>query len=93
MTGVELINEERDKQINKYGYDAKHDLEYKDNQLMYAALSYLSCAIDGRDIGVYFVNWPFDVKFFKNEGKIDCLKKAGAFIAAELDRLQEEESL
>ena len=89
MSGVELIKKEREKQITKYGYDAKHDLGYKDNQLVYAALSYLACSIDGKD-GQYFTNWPFDVKYFKNEGKMDCLKKAGAFIAAELDRMQEE---
>ena len=100
MTGVELIKEERKKQISKYGYDAKHDLGYKDKQLVYAAIAYLFCAIEEKAGDVIIEEtskmpnfFPFDAKFFKDEGKIENLKKAGAFIAAELDRLQEEESL
>ena len=31
--------------------------------------------------------WPFEMKYFNDEGYVESLKKAGAFIAAELDRL------
>ena len=31
--------------------------------------------------------WPFEKQHFNNEGYVENLKKAGAFIAAELDRL------
>lgn len=88
-TGLEQITEERVKQITKYGYTAFHDAGYKEKELLLAALAYLKQSIFGSTVDVSSV-WPFDMKYFHDEGYVESLKKAGAFIAAELDRLNVE---
>lgn len=85
-TGIEQITEERVKQITKHGYTAYHDVVYQNKELVDAAIAYLFTAL-GYDIFPENVRWPFSPKYFKNEGYVESLKKAGAFIAAELDRL------
>ena len=87
-TGLEQITEERVKQIAKYGYTAFHDSGYQNQELLFGALTYLMCAISGKDTGLQY--WPFEQQYFHYEGCIESLKKAGAFIAAELDRLNVE---
>ncbi len=86
MKGIDLIREEREKQIVKHGYDRKHDLSRRNKELLFGALSYLKAAIYGTAIGRK--DWPFEGIYWHPEGYIDCLKKAGAFIAAELDRIE-----
>lgn len=83
-SGLEQISEERVKQIAKHGYTAYHDAGYKNGELLKAALAYLKAAmISAREP----VEWPFEMKYFHDDGYVENLKKAGAFIAAELDRL------
>jgi len=84
-TGIEQITEERVKQISKYGYTPYHDTGYNNKHLLLAALSYLKTAIGGEE--AQMLNWPWEPKYFKDEGYVENLKKAGALIAAELDRL------
>lgn len=83
-TGIELIAEEREKQIFKHGYTPQHDCGYHNNELLEAALTYLKAAMGCESTS----DWPFDLKYFHNDGDVENLKKVGAFIAAELDRLQ-----
>lgn len=85
-TGCQLIAEERDKQVIQHGYTISNDKSHRNKELLYGALAYLNAAIYGTSVGKE--NWPFENKYWHPEGYIDCLKKAGAFIAAELDRLQ-----
>lgn len=86
MNGVEHIQKEREKQITKHGYTPEHDSGYKSNQLLFGALAYLNAAIYGRGVGEE--DWPFDMKYFKGGTNfVEDLSKAGAFIAAEIDRL------
>ena len=87
-SGIELIIEERVKQIAKYHYHGMHDVLYTNKELLFAALAYLNEALYGGNVGIE--DWPWDIKYFKNEGYIESLKKAGALIAAELDRIQLE---
>ena len=84
-TGLEQITEERVKQIGKYGYTSFHDAGYKNKELLFGALAYLNAAIYGEAVGKE--DWPFEQIYWHYEGYVECLKKAGAFIAAELDRL------
>ena len=86
-TGIELISEERIKQIEKHGYTPEHDSFYTD-ELYRAAMAYLASAHHRtRESGLVF--WPFNEKFFHGGTNfVEDLTKAGAFIAAELDRLQ-----
>lgn len=89
-TGLEQISEERIKQISKYGYTLYHDSGYKNKELLYGALAYLKTAIGSEETLIEswpMEDWPFDIKYFHDEGYVENLKKAGAFIAAELDRL------
>lgn len=82
-TGIEQIAEEQLKQIGKYDNISTN---LKDKKLLFGALSYLNAAIYGESVGNE--DWPFSQTNWHYEGYAESLKKAGAFIAAELDRLQ-----
>ena len=86
-SGVELIAKERIEQIVKHGWSLYDDTSYSDEQLLKAALF----CIDQKRF-----EWPFgwiskfrDKIIWKN--RIQQLTVAGALIAAEIDRLQNEE--
>lgn len=99
-TGIELIAEERQRQIEAEGYSAEHDAQYEDGELADAAAVYalsddMMDTLDnewGHDM--YLHLWPFGLEYLKKKtyGSIyersKDLMKAGALIAAELDRLQ-----
>ena len=82
-TGIEQIAEEQLKQISKYG---NINTNLNNKKLLFSALSYLNAAIYGESVGNE--DWPFEQIYWHYEGYAESLKKAGAFIAAELDRLQ-----
>lgn len=90
MNGAELIAAERARQINDEGWTPGHDAQWKGQQLGYAARCYL-------DRGVNLIPhlhdpspfWPWDAAWWKpSEEPIRNLVKAGALIAAEIDRMQ-----
>lgn len=104
-TGIELIAAERQRQIEVEGYSAQHDSQHKATELIYAALAYTEAARVGvansesnldyspelvmmykADMGR---NYPFGWDF-KPSTDIRDLTKAGALIAAAIDRLQME---
>lgn len=105
-TGAERIADERNRQIEKEGWSSKHDDQYGRGVLTNAAICYTTMAgssDEERDrvneqakSGVVPPGWPWDVSFWKpsagnsNNHKIRELEKAGALIAAEIDRLQRE---
>lgn len=82
-TGIEQITEELIEQINNINL---HYEDCKNKELLFGALSYLNAAIYGESVGNE--DWPFSQINWHYEGYVESLKKAGAFIAAELDRLQ-----
>lgn len=88
--GVELINEERARQLGM-GFDEENDAYYTHSELSLAARAYLSAAIDqqhGDDVVAPPVYWPWDNKYWKPETTVKGnLAKAGALIAAEIDRI------
>lgn len=94
-TGIELIAEERDRQINVEKWTIEGDALHKNGELADAAAYYAMTEetisfIDnewGNDMHLHI--WPFDLKWLKrsHENRIRDLQKAGALIAAELDRL------
>jgi hypothetical protein len=89
--GALLIAEERQRQIDHEGYDAPHDDEHDDGELLEAARCYLAPWPDSEP-GDPPEEWPWRVHHW-NPGpdrKRD-LVKAGALIAAELDRLHRAE--
>lgn len=103
-TGVELISEERQRQINVEGYTEQHDSNHKTSEFVYAAIAYVESAkvgVNCSEIGntdeheimrrkkemrrYYPFGWSF-----KPSTDIRDLVKAGALIAAAIDRLQME---
>lgn len=92
-----LISEERNRQVETEGYNWAHDDSHKNGELAMAAGAY-AIAEDAR--GEYrdqlFIPgwWPWSMESWKPatygniEERIKELSKAGALIAAEIDRLQ-----
>lgn len=95
-TGIELIAEERQRQIEVEGWTPEHDAEHDFGELAGAAACYaLSTVFEKDGIGIKRVIgdfWPssWDTSWWKPKDKITDLKRAGALIAAEIDRLQFE---
>ena len=82
MKGIELITAERERQISEEGWTAEHDQEHDDGELAKAAACYLLPEIKGEW-------WPWSWKWWKPtpEDRQCELVKAGALVAAELDRV------
>lgn len=97
MSGVDLIYFERKRQIEVEGFTPKNDAKYTDDELAIAGAIY-AFPRDKRVQTVWLKEswtdliklfWPWDMKFWKPtpEDRIKELAKAGALIAAEIDRL------
>lgn len=95
--GALLIMRERRRQVFEEGWDAAHDDQHVNGELAAAAVSYvlqmykaapwaLGLEADGEDC------WPFEWAWFKPKTAIRDLVRAGAFIAAEIDRIQRVEA-
>lgn len=98
-TGIELIAIERQRQIKEEGFSLRRDENYMNEELSMAASCY---ALPG-ELRVYMNDvpdqWPWDADHWKpanvefrheesyKEERIRELQKAGALIAAEIDRL------
>lgn len=84
-TGIELIAEERKRQIEVEGWTSEHDAIHQDEELCYAA----KCYIEAPHIIGVPPSWPWDLNWFKPnpDDRVRELVKAAALIAAEIDRL------
>lgn len=89
-TGSELIAEERERQIAKEGWTPAHDDTHADGEMGMAALSYILAAdYRGQNPEEPLTYWPWDRSYFKPVADpVRNLVKAGALIAAEIDRRQ-----
>ena len=97
MSGAELISAERKRQIEVEGWTPEHDDQHRECELLDAALCYAGMAgsqIMDADRGVEAFDglleaWPWEDAWWKpSTDPIRNLEKAGALIAAEIDRLQ-----
>jgi hypothetical protein len=92
-TGAELIAAERLRQIVEEKWSARHDAEHRRGELSKAAVHYANVASTQAAFGItgnFLVpgNWPWDAKWWKpSKDPVRNLVKAGALIAAEIDRL------
>lgn len=94
-TGTGLIARERIRQMTEEGYTDEHDDEYIGGEMALAASSYLDTAhtaILRDDASQYHrlppFPWPWNTDWYKpSDDPIRNLEKAGALIAAEIDRL------
>lgn len=93
--GVSLIAAERRRQIDAEGWTPEHDDQHEDGEMARAAACY-ALPDERRQYGLggYFDPmpklWPWDRQWWKprNSDRVRELVKAGALIAAEIDRLQ-----
>lgn len=77
--GLSMIGKERIRQIEQKGYSYEHDMEHLPKNFVYAAQAYLT-----RDEEL----WPWELKYFKpSKNMVRNLEKAGALIAAAIDRI------
>jgi hypothetical protein len=97
MTGVELIAAERERQQSVEGWSPEHDDQHRHAELLRAAICYaeitkgLEYGHRLEDIREFVVEpkWPWIGYWLKpSEDRVRNLVKAGALIAAEIDRLQ-----
>lgn len=82
VSGAELIAAERARQITEEGYTAAHDADHEDRSLTCAAVWYAADTI-GLELDCWPPRWRRKRSTIRRQ-----LVKAGALIAAELDRLQ-----
>lgn len=100
--GIDLIAEERQRQIDVEGYNEQHDSQHNASELIYAAIAYVESAkvgVNCAEMGITDENYiligksdmgrhyPFGWSF-KPSTDVRDLVKAGALIAAAIDRLQ-----
>lgn len=96
-SGIERIAKERRRQIDVEDWTSGHDDEHDGAEMAVAAICY---ALEGcrtrfsrrRIDGMSDKLWPWDPCWWKpTDDPIRNLEKAGALIAAEIDRLLREE--
>jgi hypothetical protein len=91
-TGVEKISLERLEQKLLHNYPVERDVTNNQNgELTAAAITYLMQYLAQK--GDYKFNasayWPWEMEYYKpSDDQIKNLAKAGAFIAAEIDRIK-----
>lgn len=87
LYGLEVIAAERWRQIHHKKFDSKHDEKYENAELIKTALVYLMRAVGFEDARLKDIRAVCDVTNELNTTE-DMLVKAGALIAAELDRIK-----
>lgn len=92
-SGCSLIAKERALQISVEGWTSQHDDLHKRGEMADAASCYAKIAAMNSYIAPVPldkpINWPWDEEWWKpSSDPIRNLEKAGALIAAEIDRLQ-----
>lgn len=90
-TGIDLIAKERKRQIKEEGWTEAHDDQHKNDEIARAASLY-AMPEGRRDYDGVFrspIGWPWEDSRWKPtpDDRIRELVKAGALIAAEIDRL------
>jgi len=102
-TGVELIAAERERQVSQEGWTEEHDDDHGDGQMANAAACYAMTQKIPSVVGIIPGTtrspeqrvrmpklWPWEAECWKPcpTDRVRELVKAGALIAAEIDRLQ-----
>lgn len=90
-TGIELITTERDRQVAEEGWTPEHDEQHSEDDLAVAGAMYALPSKFRRLLpNVIDLLWPWAKEWWKPtpNDRVRELVKAGALIAAEIDRLQ-----
>jgi hypothetical protein len=97
MTGIDLIVKEREEQLGKHGYTLENDKKYNMHEMLVLIEFLLKDPNDAEadELKVWLTTGHSGIKFTeafiaKLEGKsrVEKYAIAGAFVAAEIDRLQ-----
>lgn len=96
MNGAELIAAERQRQIDQEGWTPEHDSQHRGHALALAGVCYAlpvryrSTLVWGEELLDKL--WPWQHRWWKPtpDDRVRELVKAGALIAAEIDRIQGE---
>ncbi len=92
MSGVELIAAERKRQIEVEGWTADHDDQHFYFEMANASICYINHAANPCEGEGCKRGWPWHWRWWKPGTAIRDLVKAGALIAAEIDRLERLEN-
>jgi hypothetical protein len=92
--GIAAIAAERQRQIDVEGWTPEHDDEHAPQrgrgdvgQMAEAAICYIVGST-----GVHDLNWPWAMRWWKPRSYRENLVRAGALIAAEIDRVDRAEA-
>lgn len=91
-SGIELIKTERERQISDEGWTADYDSQHTEGEMTFAAIAYIKADETDAPGNLYteaYSFWPWSSKWWKPKDRIRNLVRAGALIAAEIDRLLE----
>jgi len=89
-TGIELIKDERERQISIKGWTPEHDDCHFHGEMIDAGLCYIYAGINIDHLAMKNPpgEWPWGSHWWKpSNSRIRNLAKAGALIAAEIDRI------
>lgn len=94
--GVAMIAAERQRQVEVEGWTGEHDAQHTNGEIAKAAAVYAMCAaVNTYPVsrsGLWFQVWPWPWQWFKPKDRLRDLARAGALIAAEIDRVLAEEA-
>lgn len=92
MSGADLIRIERERQIKDEGWTADYDSQHTDGELALAAVAYILAGEENSSCGFYNATyfWPWKYDLWKPKDRLQNLVRAGALIAAEIDRILED---
>jgi hypothetical protein len=87
MTGIERIAAERKRQIEEEGFTAEHEDQWQMGELIKAAIWHLYPGEKKNKLQQIFRHWAAKGLKPSPDNRIRDLEKAGALIAAEIDRI------
>ena len=84
LSGIELVKQERERQIRVEGWTEEHDDKHVNNELALAAACYAVPDVFSQGY------WPptWDLSWYKSTTRIRDLSKSAALLVAEIERLQ-----
>lgn len=87
--GIRRIAKERNRQIEEEGYDEEHDSCLSVDSFIACAISYAMRELHKQEAEKW---WTWDRNYFKPKDRLRNLERAGALIAAAIDKMIKEES-
>lgn len=91
MNGIESIAAERKRQVEVEGWTPEYDDAHTDGAMSAAATAYAFSAFTGTSYRAFSAEpigfWPWNAEWWKPKTPREDLVRAGALIAAEIDRI------